>query len=107
MSDDRHRRLVSLLVCWGGHAGLLLFIGVAGLLLGMLGDPLGLLSFYEPFVGDAIVPLANLIGLMASGAVWVLLLGVVAAVAVAGGAMRARWEVPQTTFPRIRPFCPM
>ena len=91
MIDDSQRRLMSLLVCWGVHAGLLLFIGVSGLLLGLLGDPLEMLSFYEPFVGDAIVPFANLIDLMASGAVWVLLLGLVVAVAVVGGFMRAPW----------------
>lgn len=91
MLDDSRRRLMSLLVCWGVHAGLLLLIGVAGLLLGLLGDPLEVLSFYEPFVGDAIVPFANLIGLMASGAAWVLLLGLLVAVAVAGGFMRAPW----------------
>ena len=91
MLDDSQRRLMSLLVCWGIHAGLLLFIGVAGLLLGLLGDPLEVLSFYEPFIGDAIVPFANLIELMAAGAVWVLLLGLVVAVAVVGGFMRAWW----------------
>ena len=91
MSDDRQSRLTSVLVCWGVHAGLLLFIGVAGLAMGLLGDPMTLLSFYEPFVGDAIVPVANLIRLMAAGAIWVLLLGLAVAAAVVGGIRRARW----------------
>ena len=91
MSADTTSRMMSLLVCWVIHAGLLMFIGASGLLLGLLGDPSELLSFYEPIVGDAVVPFANLISLMASGAVWVLLLGGVVAVAAVGGFLRSGW----------------
>jgi hypothetical protein len=91
MSDDPKSRLMSLLVCWVIHAVLLLFIGFAGLLMGLLGDPGAVMSFYEPLVGDALLPLERLIELMASGAVWVLLLGVVVGLTAIGGLLRARW----------------
>ena len=91
MSNDSKNRLTSLLVCWVIHAGLLFFIGLAGLGMGLLGDPSELLSFYEPMFGDAIQPFANLIRLMSSGAVWVMLLWLLAAVAAVGGFLRTGW----------------
>lgn len=91
MSTDSNSRLMSLLVCWVIHAGLLMFIGVSGLLMSLMGTPSELLSFYEPMFGDAVLPFARLIELMSSSAVWVLLAGLIVGLAAAGGFLRKGW----------------
>ncbi|MFT5679465.1 MAG: hypothetical protein ACI8RZ_000369 [Myxococcota bacterium] len=91
MSTDSNSRLMSLLVCWAIHSGVLMFIGLSGLLMGMLEDPGAVLMIYEPLVGDAVVPFQRLIDLLVSGAVWVGLAGLVVGVAAVGGFRRTGW----------------
>ncbi|MDG1478680.1 MAG: hypothetical protein P8R54_03780 [Myxococcota bacterium] len=91
MSTDSNRRLMSLLVCWVIHAGLLMFIGFTGLLMGLMGPPEQLLSFYEPIFGAAVLPFARLIELIVSSAVWVLLAGGIIGLAALGGFLRKAW----------------
>ena len=93
MSDveDDNKRLLSLLVCWGVHAGLLIFIGLAGLGMGLLGDSSSLLAFWAPMFGAAMVPFANLIDLMSAGAMGVLLGGLAVGVVSIGGFLRTGW----------------
>ena len=91
MSTDSNRRLMSLLVCWVIHAGLLMFIGFSGLLMGLMGPPGELLSFYEPMFGAAVLPLARLIELIVTGTVWVLAMGGFVGLAALGGYLRKGW----------------
>ena len=91
MSTEAPNRMLSLLVCWAIHAGLLMFIGLVGLGLGLLTDPMAFLEFWEPIIGDAVLPFANLIEMMIAGAGWVLLAGLLIAVVTVGGFMRSGW----------------